>query len=246
MRTISRFLSSVELGNPVHVKNLSMFPLLAGGDQAPGYLTLDEALAHGWTKVTEVSEGGSVPTLRVTNAGAKPVLIMDGEELVGAKQNRIVNLTILVAAQSTVEIPVSCVEAGRWGGRSRQFAAAPRAHYAAARAQKLAHVNRCMHLDGSRHADQGAIWQDIAAKSARFNAVSETSAMDSMYEAAGASLAEFEDALQPVERQAGAMFAINGVADRAPEIRHTARGVLCDLTCAVETGERIQGLSLYL
>jgi hypothetical protein len=66
--------------------------------------------------------------------------------------------------------------------------------------------------------------------------------MDSMYEAAGA------------------MFAINGVADRAPEIRHTpcgelpddhatgqvrhtARGVLCDLTCVVETSERIQGFS---
>jgi hypothetical protein len=52
--------------------------------------------------------------------------------------------------------------------------------------------------------------------------------MDSMYEAAGA------------------MFAIIGVADRAPGIRHTARGVLCDLTCVVETGERIQGFSATL
>lgn len=211
MRTVSRFLSSVEFGNPVHVKNLSMFPILLKSEQDAGYFTLDEAVAQGWAKVTEVSEGGSVPTLCVVNAGVKPVLIMDGEELVGAKQNRIVNLTILVAAKSTVEIPVSCVEAGRWGGRSRQFATAPRAHYAAARAQKLAHVNYSMRRDGTRHADQGAIWQDIAAKSERFCAVSETSAMDSMFEAAAESLDEFEAGLQPIERQAGAMFAIDGV-----------------------------------
>jgi hypothetical protein len=211
MSTITNVLSSVEFGSPVHIKNLSMFPLLLSGEPPAGYLTLDEALAQGWAKVTEVSDSGSVPTLRVSNAGAKPVLIMDGEELVGAKQNRIVNLTILVAAKSTIEIPVSCVEAGRWGGRNRHFATAPRAHYAAARAQKLACVNRSMSLDGSHRADQGAIWHDIEMKSERLCAMSETSAMDSMYEAAGASLAEFEEGLQPLERQAGAMFAINGV-----------------------------------
>lgn len=211
MSTISRFLSTVEFGTPVHVKNLSMFPVLAGADAPAGYLTLDEALAHGWAKVTEVSEGGSVPTLRVTNGGAKPVLIVDGEELVGAKQNRIVNLTILVAEQSAIDIPVSCVEAGRWGGRSRQFAAAPRAHYAAARAQKLAHVSRSMREQGERCADQGAIWNDIAEKSRRLGARSETGAMDAMFETAGATLDEFEEQLRPVERQAGALFAINGV-----------------------------------
>jgi ARG and Rhodanese-Phosphatase-superfamily-associated Protein domain len=35
------------------------------------------------------------------------VLILDGEELVGAKQNRIVNVTILVVTQSEIVIPVS-------------------------------------------------------------------------------------------------------------------------------------------
>jgi hypothetical protein len=57
----------------------------------------------------------------VVNRGPEPVLIIDGEELVGAKQNRVVNLTILVAAQSALTIPVSCVEAGRWTARSRAF-----------------------------------------------------------------------------------------------------------------------------
>jgi hypothetical protein len=41
----------------------------------------------------------------------------DGEQLVGAKQNRILNMTVLVAAETEVTIPVSCVERGRWGYR---------------------------------------------------------------------------------------------------------------------------------
>ena len=41
---------------------------------------------------------GSVPELRFVNECGAPVLLLDGEELVGAKQNRIINLTILVAA----------------------------------------------------------------------------------------------------------------------------------------------------
>jgi hypothetical protein len=73
MSTISHVLSSVEFGNPVHVKNLSMFPLLLVGEPPAGYLTLDEALAQDWAKVTEVSDSGSVPTLaaRVRRAHAR-------------------------------------------------------------------------------------------------------------------------------------------------------------------------------
>jgi hypothetical protein len=211
MTLIARVLSSIEFGRPVQVGNLSMFPILAAGDEPADYLTLDDAIRAGSAKVTEVSEQGSVPALFVKNTGAKPVLIIDGEELIGAKQNRVVNLSILVPAAAALEIPVSCVEAGRWGGRSRHFTTAPRAHYAEARAQKLACVSTSMRDDGSRAANQGAIWADIDAKSRRMGVASATSAMDVMFEAAGTTLEEFESGLQPAERQAGALFAINGV-----------------------------------
>jgi hypothetical protein len=60
---------------------------------------------------------GQRPRAALVNKGSRPPLIVDGEELVGAKQNRVVNLTILVAAASTLKIPVSCIEAGRWSAR---------------------------------------------------------------------------------------------------------------------------------
>ena len=58
-----------------------------------------------------MSEAGSVPYLQAVNKGPWPVLIFDGEELVGAKQNRITNATILVGVGKTV-LPVSLRGAG--------------------------------------------------------------------------------------------------------------------------------------
>ena len=54
---------------------------------------LTEALVQNLIAVTEVCEGGSVPELKVVNKSGTMVLILDGEELIGAKQNRVVNTT---------------------------------------------------------------------------------------------------------------------------------------------------------
>ena len=55
----------------------------------PAYQLLDEALAAGTVRVMEVSESGHVPELSLLNDGDQAVQLLDGEELIGAKQNRI-------------------------------------------------------------------------------------------------------------------------------------------------------------
>ena len=211
MDCVTAALEHLEIGPPVIAANLAMYPLLLDDEVAPGYLTLDEALAAGVAAVTEVSDSGRVPELLLTNTASRPLLLLDGEELVGANQNRIVNLTILVPAQQTLHIPVSCVEAGRWTHRSRQFSAAGRTHYASGRARKLEQVSYAMRFDGSRHADQGAVWADIDAKASRLSAHSPTHASAAMYERSHSVLVDFERRLEPLPRQAGALFAINGI-----------------------------------
>jgi hypothetical protein len=205
-------LDALHIGAPVTAANLTMFPLSRAASSAasPSYLTLDEALSVGEARVTEVSDAGSVPHLRFENSGRLPVLILDGEELVGAKQNRIVNLTILVPAGATLQIPVTCVEAGRWRHRTATFAAAGRAHYASARAMKLAQVNESLRRDGERCADQSAIWSDISDKAAHLGAFSQTQAADALYEARRSELDRLIDSLEPQSGQVGAVFAING------------------------------------
>jgi hypothetical protein len=209
---IPHALSSVTLGDPASIESLTMFPLLGPPEveQPPFYSTLDDAIAGTWTEITEVSDQGSVPELRVVNKGPKPVFILDGEELVGAKQNRVVNLSILVPECTTLTIPVSCVEAGRWRARSRSFSTAPRTQYAAGRAKRMSQVTASMQTAGRRYSDQAEVWADIAAKSARMAVHSETGAMEEIFVRHAAFADRCVETLRPVERQCGALFLIDG------------------------------------
>lgn len=62
-----------------------------------------------------------MPLLTVVNHADSPVLLLDGEELVGALQDRVLNSTVLLPAHAWLMIPVNCVEEGRWGSRSPAF-----------------------------------------------------------------------------------------------------------------------------
>ena len=111
-----------QLGDPVEHRGIVITPLFPARDPVAAYITLDEALPRGLT-ITEISDAGSVPELAVINPLDETVLLYDGEELVGAKQNRILNVSVLVGAGAKLPIPVSCVEQGRWNrslGRLRR------------------------------------------------------------------------------------------------------------------------------
>jgi hypothetical protein len=210
MRRIVDALKNVRMGDAIVYRNLTVFPLFGDTATATEYLTLDEALEQKCAEVTEVSEGGRVPELRFVNSGNRSVFLLDGEELIGAKQNRILNLSILVAAGKTVIIPVSCVEAGRWSHSSRHFASAPRAQYAEGRAMKMAQVSASMRSTGKRRSDQTQVWDSISTKSARFAVASETSAMSDIYEKEEARLEDYVKSFSVQAGQSGALFAIDG------------------------------------
>ena len=210
MTMIADRLAQVTLGTPLQHLNLTLYPLLAPGPELPGYRLLDQALADGTARVTELGEGGSVPQLCFVNDGDLPVLLLDGEELVGAKQNRILNLSVLAPARRTIIIPVSCVEAGRWRSQSAEFAGARRAHYASGRARKAADVSESLHRRGTRESDQGRVWADIADKSARMGVHSATHAAAALYEGHRARLDGYQAAFSPRPGQCGTLFAIDG------------------------------------
>ncbi len=125
---LQEILHSIEHGAPLVHGALTVIPLLTLSSKEVDWMTLEEAGDD--VVVTEASGGASVPTLEVSNAGDRPLLLLDGEELIGAKQNRVLNTTVLVGAHSTVTIPVSCVEAGRWAFRTARFAAGGTSLYA--------------------------------------------------------------------------------------------------------------------
>ena len=94
--TVLEAIREVVCGLPRTCQRLTMVPLVSDRVSDADYLVLDEALERGWVEITESSDAGQVPELKVVNRGDMAVLLLDGEQLVGAKQNRVLNLTILV------------------------------------------------------------------------------------------------------------------------------------------------------
>jgi hypothetical protein len=77
-----------------------------------------------------------------------------------AKQNRVLNLTILVPAPSTTPIPVSWVEYGDGSIGREGVASFPRAQFAEGRAARAKQVTDSLIDAGQRQSDQSAVWQD--------------------------------------------------------------------------------------
>jgi hypothetical protein len=210
MGILEKSLENITLGEPVSYENMTLFPLLCEGSTESDYLTLDNAILEKKLSITEVSEQGNVPELLLTNDASKPVLLLDGEELIGAKQNRVINLTILAPAKQSIKIPVSCVEAGRWSHRSEEFAASKAVHYSSGRAEKMAQVSESLHHSRSRRSDQGAVWDNISMKAARMRSVSDTDAMSDIYHSYSTSVDAYCEAFMSSTDQVGAIFATNG------------------------------------
>jgi hypothetical protein len=209
-KSIQGYLGSLQIGEVQQFKNLAMVPVVSDYDDGLGYITLGEALGVGLIEIREVSEGGSVPELRVVNRAGKMVLILDGEELVGAKQNRIVNTTILVAAGAEIVIPVSCVEQGRWTYKSDVFSSKQRVMSPSIRQVKARDVNASLRSTGQYRSDQSAIWQEVAGLASRRGAVSESMDMDLVFDKEAPVIKEYLECFVLVDRGVGAVFLVNG------------------------------------
>ena len=211
MLNTNELLELVTILPAVAHRSLAVYPMVANlPSGTTNYLVLDDAIETGHFRITEVSEAGTVPHLLAINETTSPVLLLDGEELVGAKQNRILNLTILLPPRSKTVIPVSCVEAGRWNRESAAFRTVDRVQFARARAQKVAQVSRSLSFENGARSDQLAVWHAIAAKSERMRASSPTGAMATIYESHQADLENYPRAIPISDAQIGAIFAIEG------------------------------------
>ncbi len=200
---VARLLAGVLTAEPVTHGALAVIPLLAPNLDDPDWLTLEEAGDR--VHVTEVSEAGSVPFLKVVNDADQPLLLLDGEELIGAKQNRILNTTVLVAAHAALTIPVSCVEQGRWGYRGRRFVAGDASLFASVRARKAARVSQSLRVGLGHLADQGEVWAQLSVRASELDVDSPTGAMRDLYVRHESDLAAARQALSVQPGQVGAL-----------------------------------------
>jgi len=202
-KDIEKYLKSFEFGELRHFKNMAVFPLLTSLDDSPEYLTLKEALDKHLLTITEVSQEGSVPDLKVTNKSEVPVLLLDGEEVVGAKQNRVLNTTILLKAKSETVIPVTCTEQGRWEYTSREFSDSGTVMIPKLRVMKSHSVSHTLEDSQQFRSDQGTVWTGIDEMAEESETRSQTRAMRDIFQAKLSDLDEYLKAFPSVPHQKG-------------------------------------------
>ena len=162
-QTLINLVETLHIGTPATAGNLALIPLVARNmADPPNYLFYQQAHDMGLISIEEVSEAGAVGELLVHNRAGRPVLLVEGEVLLGMKQTRVLNLTILVPAQAGLTVPVSCVESGRWRATSDEATGKADVHLSpGVRAAKTVTVGRSMRSGRSFASDQGAVWAGV-------------------------------------------------------------------------------------
>jgi hypothetical protein len=219
--TLNDFLASpLRVGEADVHGPLAVFPLF-GPPPVAEYVAFADGCARG-VVVKELDGDASVNDLMVLNPTDTNVLLYEGEEVLGAQQNRTFDVSVLVPAGMSLRVPVSCVEHGRWdGARHREsFSPAPHAAYPTLRAMKnrAAHARVAAGLEA--RAEQGAVWEEVAAKSSRLDVESATGAMHDIYEHRRDGLDAFESAIARHDGRTGALVAIAG---RMTVLDHVSR-----------------------
>lgn len=190
----------IELLTPQSHGNIAVIPLKTPKNYLD-MLTLKKGIELGLVEVKEC-EQSTVNTLIVKNNAVTPLLLVDGEEVIGGDQNRIINSTMIIAPQSETKVSVSCSERGRWAYKDEFRSSVHIADYNTRR--------RKMHAIRHNRPVQSEVWASIDSLEERRDFRSPTSAMSESYENKRIDLNEMIKSFEIVDGQTGILIIANG------------------------------------
>lgn len=164
------------------IQPLSVLQLMSSDKDTLEYISGSRAMEAGELEIKETGEQGNVNKLLLINNSMHRVFMMDGDILAGAKQNPVVNTSMLLEPGIKVHIPVSCVERGRWRFVSDKFS--PRDYCAPhfMRRSKSESVSRNLKARRGHESDQGEVWDSVDKAQKKHKVCSTTDNLSDIYE----------------------------------------------------------------
>ena len=184
-------------------RNLSAVQLATANQDTLKYISSSAAIKGGYFEVKEVSASANVNQLLVINDSDQLVFMMDGDILAGAKQNRVLNTSILLAPMSKTVIPVSCVEQGRWHFTSDRFSGTDYSAPSSIRAEKAHRVKENLDQMRGHVSDQGEVWDHVSFFQTASAVHSPTSNLSDVYDNAAVDIDDFIEHFWPHPRANG-------------------------------------------
>jgi hypothetical protein len=235
-------LKDLALAEPIVYKNVTLIPVVSTKEEkgtSQDYASLEEAKKNGWVEIIEKPGDQEVNSLRVRNTGPKPILLLAGQLLVGGKQDRIVGKDTIVPPNETIDVPVYCVEHGRWDGPSEKFE------------YRDLQVPRKI-KDAAMYGQQQDVWDGVADYNARMKAAPSTSTVmgglssPQVQKNLDEGLTSLAEKLKANPRIVGVIYAVNGHIETlelfgAPQLWTSSmdgviRGMLADASSMPESG----------
>ncbi len=209
-KNISELLTGLQTGEMQVHNSMAVFPLLSKHSAFEGMTGLDEAFEKKCIEFKEVSKSGSVPNLLAINKCKHKVLILEGQELKGAKQNRTLNTHILLAENSETVIPVSCTEQGRWSYKKTHFDLTDKLVSHNLRRKINMSVKDGLKFDKAFISNQAEVWDEIESYMISFDKFNPTSSYDDFFEEIKVDLRDYEGKFPVLENQVGVVVFIDG------------------------------------
>ena len=198
---------SIELMDSQKYENVEAIPIKTDFFGKKDFLTIKKGYEMGLVEIKEL-DNSTVNTVSCKNDSVVPLILIDGDEITGAMQNRIINETLLIPAKSNINIPVSCTEHGRWhtrgeGEASRTFKTSLYSDNHSTRSRK----SRASYEDRDY---QGEVWDSISEFESRSNFKSMTSALNDSYENLKDKQNDYLSKFHIEDGQNGVIFIVNG------------------------------------
>lgn len=157
------------------------------------YLSLSHSLNNNLIEITEANDFGDVNSLGLTNKSKNYIFLSDGDILVGAKQNRVLNTSIFLAPDQKIFMPVSCVERGRWKKVSDKFSYSDYNVPHSVRFHKTRNVSENLRMKKEFDADQSQVWKNVDSIYQSFSMESATDNILDIYAGKEKILQDFLD-----------------------------------------------------
>ena len=208
MPDVNRLLDGLRLGEPQGRSKLQLVPLIKVEPTRLhlDYVLVEEALARG---LLNIIEEGRVGEVRVSSSTDSHTLLLAGEELAGAWQDRILNVDVLLRPRGNTTIPVSCIEKGRWAGSSTSFMAGMYGP-PMVRAVTTQSVGRNLLASSAACSDQQAVWAAVDTLLTRTGSISGSRAMSAIFPQHQSALDLLLNGLRCPANAVGVIAVVNG------------------------------------